>query len=74
MKLFTKIDNYFKLIIIKKEFKSSKFLDFLFVVTDKKILKNTNKFFKKRYSYFEVFKNTIQKPSSFKKFLKKDDN
>jgi len=74
MKLFKNIDDYLKLIIIKNEFKSSKFLDFLLVVTQKKILKNTNLFFKKRHSYFEEFKKTIQKPSSFKKFLKKDKN
>lgn len=71
MKILNEIDDFFRLKILRKEFTSKKFIDFLFLLNGKKLLKNNVNIFKKRYSYFKEFKNIVLNPSELKKIVKK---
>lgn len=67
MKLLNKIDDFLRLKVMKEEFTSKKFINFLIILNGKKLLKSNIDIFKKRYLYFEEFKHLVLNPSELKK-------
>lgn len=68
--MLKRLDDYIRLVTIRQEFKSSKFLDFLLLIGGKRLLKNNRKIFKERYGHFKNFKSILKKPISFKDYYK----